>query len=208
MVSYTVKKNIMKNFVLVFSSIFISLIIIELLLRSFGFETWKYNEHALKEPTTNKYHPILGWKPKEGVYNFPPYTKNGNYTKFTILKDGNRYSGKSTTNIKGDIIFVGGSFAQGWAINDEETFSYLFQKKLSNFRVKNYGVSGYGSFQSFLMLEEILKKNRNVKLVIYGYMWHHETRNYGNTSWIQALNRFKTRNHVALPYARLDKNNN
>ena len=50
-----------------FKRIFISLIIIELLLRAFGFETWKYSEHNLKEPTTNKYHPILGWKPKEGA---------------------------------------------------------------------------------------------------------------------------------------------
>ena len=109
-----VKKNTIEKFVLVFSSIFISLIIIELLLRAFGFETWKYREYDLKQPTTNKYHPILGWKPKEGVYDFPPYTKNGNYTKFTILKDGNRYSGKSTTNVKGDIIFIGGSYGQGW----------------------------------------------------------------------------------------------
>ena len=168
--NFAVKKNIIEKFVLVFSSIFISLIIIELLLRAFGFETWKYREYDLKQPTTNKYHPILGWKPKEGVYDFPPYTKNGNYTKFTILKDGNRYSGKSTTNVKGDIIFIGGSFGQGWAVNDEETFSYLFQKKLSNFKVKNYSVAGYGSFQSLLMLEEILKKNRNVKLVIYCYI--------------------------------------
>ena len=150
---------------LIIFTIFISLIIIELLLRAFGFETLKYREYDLKQPTTNKYHPILGWKPKEGVYDFPPYIKNGNYTKFTILKDGNRYSGKSTTNVKGDIIFIGGSYGQGWAVNDEETFSYLFQKKLSNFKVKNYSVTGYGSFQSLLMLEEILKKNRNVKRI-------------------------------------------
>ena len=153
------KKNVIKNFTLVLSSIFISLIIIELLLRAFGFHAWKYREQELKEPATNEYHAILGWKPKEGVYDFPPYSKNGNYTKFTILEDGNRYSGKSSTNIKGDIVFIGGSYTQGWAVNDEETFPYLIQKKLSNFSVKNYGVGAYGSFQSFLMLEEILKKN-------------------------------------------------
>ena len=202
------KKNVIKNFALIVSSIFISLIIIELLLRAFGFQAWEYRERNLKEASTNKYHPILGWKPKEGVYDFAPYTKNGNYTKFTILKDGNRYSGKSTTNTKGDIIFLGGSYTQGWAVNDEETFSYLFQKKLSNFRVKNYGVTGYGSFQSLLMLEEIFKKNKNVKLVIYCYIWHHEARNYGNATWIQVLNKIKPLYHVALPYARLDKNNN
>ena len=101
-----VKKNIIKKFVLVFSIIFISLIIIELLLRAFGFQAWEYRERNLKGATTNKYNPILGWKPKEGVYDFAPYTKNGNYTKFTILKDGNRYSGKSTTNTKGILYFL------------------------------------------------------------------------------------------------------
>ena len=58
------------------------------------------------------------------------------------------------------------------------------------------------------MLEEIFKKNKNVKLVIYSYIFHHETRNYGNASWIQALSNFKSHTHVSLPYARLDKNNN
>ena len=202
------KKNIIEKLVSIFSSIFISLVIIELLLRAFGFEAQKYREHGLKEPTTNKYHPILGWKPKEGIYDFPPYTENGNYTKLTILKDGNRYSGNSAANVKGDIIFIGGSLGQGWGVNDEETFSYLLQKKLPNFKVKNYSVNGYGSFQSLLMLEEIFKKNKKVKLVIYSYMWHHQTRNYGNASWLQALSNFKSHTHVSLPYARLDKNNN
>ena len=202
------KKNVIKNFALIVSSIFISLIIIELLLRAFGFHAWKYREQELKEPTTNEYHAILGWKPKEGVYDFPPYTKDGDYTKFTILKNGNRYSGDGPNNIKGDVVFIGGSYTQGWAVNDEETFPYLIQKKLSNFSVKNYGVGAYGSFQSFLMLEEILKKNKNVKLVIYCYIWHHEARNYGNATWIQGLNKTKPLYHVALPYARLDKNNN
>ena len=168
----------------------------------------KYKEEWPAEGLVNRSKIELSLKTKEGVYDFPPHTQNGNYTKFTILKDGNRYSGKGTTNIKGDIIFLGGSFTQGWAVNDEETFSYLFQKKLADFRVKNYGVNAYGSFQSLLMLEEILKKNRNVKLVIYCYIWYHETRNYGNATWIQVLNKIKPLYHVALPYARLDKNNN
>ena len=207
-INCSVKKNIIEKFILVFSSIFISLIIIEVLLRTFGFEAQKYREHGLKEPTTNKYHQILGWEPKEGVYDFPPYSESENYTKLTILKDGSRYSGKSATNVKGDIIVVGGSFGQGWGVNDEETFSYLLQKKLPNFKVKNYSVNGYGSFQSLLMLEEIFKKNKNVKLVIYSYILHHETRNYGNASWIQGLSNSKSLTHVSLPYARLDKNNN
>ena len=42
---------------------------------------FQYEPYFSKDPTTNKYHPNLGWKPKEGVYDFPPYTKNGNYTK-------------------------------------------------------------------------------------------------------------------------------
>ncbi len=202
------KKSIIEKLVSILLSIFISLVIIELLLRALGFEAQKYREHGLKEPTTNKYHQILGWEPKEGVYDFPPYSESENYTKLTILKDGSRYSGKSATNVKGDIIVVGGSFSQGWGINDEETFSYLLQKKFPNFKVKNYSTNGYSSFQSLLMLEEIFKKNKNVKLVIYSYIFHHETRNYGNASWIQALSNFKSHTHVSLPYARLDKNNN
>ena len=38
--------------------------------------------------------------------------------------------GKVKKVTKGDIVFIGGSFTQGWAVDDQETFPWYFQKKL------------------------------------------------------------------------------
>ena len=133
-------------------SIIIITILLEVTLRFLGFEPWTYIKQDLNEPITNQYHSKIGWKPKEGIYIFPPFSKNGKYTKLTILKDGSRFSGKISGDSEVDVLFIGGSFTQGWAVDDQETFPWFFQKKIPNLKVKNYGVGGYGTYQSFLLL--------------------------------------------------------
>ena len=189
-------------------SIIIITILLEVTLRFLGFEPWTYIKQDLNEPITNQYHPKIGWKPKEGIYIFPPFSKNGKYTKFTILKDGSRFSGKISGDSEVDVLFIGGSFTQGWAVDDQETFPWFFQKKLPNLKVKNYGVGGYGTYQSFLLLEEILKKKNNIKIIIYSYIKAHPSRNIGDASWLSYLNKYSRRGHLSLPYVELDKNGN
>ena len=70
------KKNIF-NLLTFFVAIFVSIILLEILLRALNFDPWILYEDDLDEPTNNKYDAKIGWKPKEGVYDFPPYTKDG-----------------------------------------------------------------------------------------------------------------------------------
>ena len=79
------------------------------------------------------------------------------------------------------------------------------QKKLKDIRVKNYGVGGYGTYQSLLLLEEKLKNHNNVETIIYFYINAHRSRNIGDASWLSNLNKFSRRGHLSLPYADLDK---
>ncbi len=213
MSSYTILNNMLKK--IIFSKIFLFcfsiiliFILIEISLRIMGFRPFSVYEVDLKEPTTNKYDAKIGWKPKEGVYNFLPKSKNGKNTTFTILKDGSRFSGNPTNDIEGDIVVIGGSFAQGAGVNDEETFSFLLQKKIPNYKINNYGVGGYGTYQSYLLLEDIIDKKNNIKHVIYFYIYFHEDRNIGNFSWVKSLTKFSRRGHSNFPYAKLDKNGN
>ena len=203
-----IKKTIFTNCLLVFTSIIITIILLEVLLRLFGFTPWQFYQSDLNEPTINKYDSKVGWKPKKGIYIFPPKSDNANNTTFTILKDGSRFSGESIDISKGDVVFVGGSITQGVAVDDKETFSFYLQNKLTDYKVKNYGVGGYGTYQSYLLLKDLLKNENNIKHIIYFFIEPHEIRNVGDASWLNILTRFSKRKHVHLPYAQLDKHDN
>ena len=84
----------------------------------------------------------------------------------------------------------------------------MIQKKNTNYKVYNFGVGGYGGYQSLLMLEKVFKDKNKIKLVIYGLIPHHEIRNTAAGSWMYLLNFFSKRGFVSLPYGSVDKNKN
>ena len=196
-----------KNLSLSFFTIILLLSLIEILLRVTGSNPRTIHDFALDEPITNIQDEILGWSPKVGQHIFNPWSEDGIITKLTINKDKSRVTGNVNLNKK-KIIFIGGSVTQGWAVDDLETFTSFIQRKSKKYKISNFGVSGYGGFQSLLLLEEIFKNNKDIELVIYGYTPHHEVRNVAAGSWMYLLNFFSKRGFVKLPYASIDKENN
>jgi hypothetical protein len=196
-----------KNLYLFFFSTLVFLIIIEIVLRLTGALPRKNPDFTINEPLVNISDPVLGWAPKEGKHKFKPWAKEGKETQLTINKDKSRSTGFINENKK-KIIFIGGSVTQGWAVNDNETFSFLIQKKNTNYKVYNFGVGGYGGYQSLLLLEKIFKDKNNIELVIYGFIPHHEIRNTAAGSWMYLLNFFSKRGFISLPYGSVDKNDN
>ncbi len=63
-----------------------------------------------------------------------------------------RYSEHPKTNTKG-IAVIGDSHAMGWGVNDNETFSFLLEKKIQR-PVYNLAVSGYGTVREIIRLEK------------------------------------------------------
>ena len=196
-----------KNLSLVLISIFLFLIFIEIVLRLTGALPRRNPDFTVNEPLTNIPDPVLGWTPKEGKHKFKPWSKEGKETYLTINEDKSRFTGENDNNKK-KIVFVGGSITQGWAVNDDETFSFLIQKKNNDYKIYNFGVGGYGGYQSLLMLEKVFKEKNKIKLVVYGLIPHHETRNVAAGSWMYLLNFFSKRGFISLPYGSIDKNNN
>ena len=196
-----------KNLSLSFFTVILVLFLIEIALRINGSSPRIIHDFALNEPVTNVPDKNLGWSPKVGQHTFKPWSEDGKITKFTINKDKSRLTG-GIDSTKEKIIFIGGSLTQGWAVDDLETFSSFIQKKNKKYKISNFGVGGYGGFQSLLLLEKIFNNNDNVKLVIYGYIPHHEVRNVAAGSWMYLLNFFSTRGFVKLPYASIDEENN
>ena len=58
----------------------------------------------VEDPLINKRDPILGWKAKEGTYNFLPMHKSGNNFSLTIKQNGERENGNKNIKTKNEIL--------------------------------------------------------------------------------------------------------
>ena len=155
--------------------------------------------------------PILGWRNKEGAYKVPPYYPDEATIKITFLKTGLRKTYEQQNNTRDDrpkIIFVGGSFTQGWAISDNETFPWKVQENFPSFEVLNFGTGGYGTYQSLMTLEQIMPFTEDPILIVYGFNQFHEMRNVAPADWLAALSFYSHRGHVFVPYVTLDWDGN
>ena len=196
-----------KNYSLSFITVVLILVLIEILLRVTGSNPRIIRDFSLNEPITNIPDKNLGWSTKVGQHIFKPWSDEGKITTLTINEDKSRFTGNGNF-YKKKIIFIGGSVTQGWAVDDLETFSSFLQKKTKKYKINNFGVGGYGGFQSLLLLEEIFTNYNDIELVVYGFTPHHEVRNVAAGSWMYLLNFFSTRGFVKLPYGSIDKENN
>ncbi|MBN1383467.1 MAG: SGNH/GDSL hydrolase family protein [Elusimicrobia bacterium] len=167
---------------------------------------WYYYSN---EPTLLELDRVLGWKNKAGTYCYPNYDNTGSI-KITFWPGGLRATGPQRIYGKPRILVLGGSFTQGMAICDEETFAWKLQKKFPSMEFLNFGTGGYGTYQSLLVLEKYFKQNDGsprVLLVLYGFHDLHIIRNAAPWSWLKYLYMHKNRQHVALPYCHIDSDN-
>ena len=199
-------KNFIINSGIILISIFFALAIVELFLRINNQDPWGNLDSLRNDPTINKPSEKLGWEPKEGKYKFKAFTKEGEDFEINILSDGSRKVSYKNNKQKDQIVFLGGSITLGWGVNDEQTFVSQLQKKINNYDLKNFSAGGYGTYQSFLRLENILKKNEKIKIVILSYLPHHSIRNIGSEFWLRTLTKYSRRGYVKLPYASIGNN--
>ena len=194
-----------KKFTISLISILIILIIIEIFLRTFVIKPWK--NISKNDPLVFKSDPVLGWKANKGTFDFLPVHKTGKKFNMSFNQNGERKSSIDNSNTNNEILIIGGSFVQGWGVNDDETFSFKLQKKFPKYKIYNFGQGGYGSVQSLLILKEQISKTKSPKLVIYGLIQHHEYRNIAHPGWLRMLSQYSSRGHVYTPYAVINENN-
>lgn len=102
------------------------------------------------------YDPELGWKtiPDYGTYFF--YTdENGKYvtSHYTTKKYGFRKFGDTASNRK-KVLIVGDSFTNAINIDDSKTY---YAQLGDAYEVFVYGVSGYGTYQEYLILKKYME---------------------------------------------------
>jgi hypothetical protein len=195
---------------IVISFILCSIILIcgaELIARLVGIKPI-HPAHFANEPIVHIPDPVLGWRNNPGSYNYPAYVSGYDNIQITILPSGERATKPESKKINANkIIMIGCSFTQGWAVSDQDTFAWKLQDLNPHVDVRNYGASGYSTYQSFLNLQHILPLMQNPKTVIYGFMDDHENRNVAPDYWLKALTGVK-RSQSAVPYLSLSSDEN
>ena len=186
-------------------SLALMLIGAEILLRLTGIaEPW--TTLAENEPAMFKPDPVLGWRTVPGKFKLAPSSPQDHETHYTFLDDGSRATSDNKEISPYDLIFVGGSFTEGFAVSDEDTFAWKLQSQFPSVKIGNFGVGGYGTYQSLLLLRDLYKRNVKPAIVVYGFLPFHEERNIANSGWRRVLTEFSRRGHSLLPFCSLGQN--
>jgi hypothetical protein len=155
---------------------------------------------ALHEPD-----PELGWRNKEGRSVWPGRgIDTGRDIVLTFWEDGLRATAARRQPGRPQIVLVGCSITQSWAVTDEETWAWRLQAAFPDFEILNLGTGGYGTYQSLLALERYLARApTNPVLVVYGFIEYHEGRNVAPADWLRSVRRTSDAGPVRVPFATL-----
>jgi hypothetical protein len=195
-------------------ALILALSLAELSLRLAGFEPWRLKSNQARlygeGPRTHEPDPVLGWRNKPGTYVRPGYVPGSRNIKTTLLNGGRRATGPQVSAGSTRLVCIGGSFTQGSAVSDEDTFAWKLQKMWPHVQIENYGTAGYGTYQSLLLLERILAGPAPPETVLYGFIELHEGRNVAEFEYLRMLSEYASSADVAisLPYCLLDKEGN
>ena len=176
----------------------------EVLLRASGRGPWHPIFLDPAQPVIYRPDAALGWRHKEGEYRFPAFSPLGRGVRMRFEPDGSRSTGARAGAGGGTIAIVGGSFTEGFAIADHETFAWKLQERFPSMRVRNYGHGGYGTYQSLLLLEQVLSQRPAPVMALYGFFEGHEIRNVATANWLEMLSMMARRHStISVPYATL-----
>ena len=180
------------------------LVALEMLLRLRGRAAWHVPSVPSTEPAMVEYDSTLGWRNKPGTYVYAGYSLDAPDITVTIRTDGSRATAIREEERPEHVVLLGDSFTFGWAVSDEDTYAWQLHERFSKAEFSNHGAPGYGTYQSLLVLENLLSTPAAPpKLVIYGFADWQAARNVGLPSWLRILALASRRGPVYVPYCTL-----
>ncbi|MDG1428588.1 MAG: hypothetical protein P8H56_05530 [Crocinitomicaceae bacterium] len=75
------------------------------------------------------------------------------------------------------VFMMGCSYTYGMGVEDDQNFVYLLQQGLPNYNVRNFGVPGFGTVQSYLQIKREIENGTIPEIVIINYCDFHSERN-------------------------------
>ena len=129
--------------------------------------------------------PALAWVNRPGI----GHPDEPGRVPMTFWPDGERASSpEPKKSASRRVVLLGCSFTQGFGIADDETFAWDLNQAYPDVRFENWGVGGYGTYQSLLLLERLLREpGRTPDLVVYHFIGDHTKRNVAAYKWIKNL---------------------
>jgi hypothetical protein len=184
--------------------LFVLLLAGEITARLMGFRPWvEPSQRITIHPGGSLYAPdsLLGYRGRSGRYEL----RLQDSLDFTVTHDagGWRESGSAKDSLP-QIWILGCSFTHGFGVNDPETYVARLQCHVPDYRVRNFGMDGYGTLQNWLLLRSLLRTGQKPALVVLGYGCFHDQRNTANRYWRKALHGQAVANGLLYPSIRLD----
>lgn len=153
--------------------------------------TIEANEHFRPDSKYGwaQFDPVLGWRNRPGV----SISNEAGNVPMTFWSDGRRPTRRDpSARSLPQVLFVGCSWTQGYAVVDEETFAYRLSEMNQKWDVENFGTGGYGAYQSLLRMRNVFsEKTYSPKLVVYGYVDFHAYRDVAGYAWVKTLRNMK-----------------
>ena len=162
------------------TSIVVSLLVSEAAARLLGYAPSAPGTAAIEPSVT--FDPVLGW------INHPGTTHQWPMGAATFWDDGSRRTRRAErTSTRDVVLLLGCSYTQGYLVGDEDTFAWKLQQRFPGYDVRNFGTSGYGTYQSLLRFRRFLEEGRVPTLVVFGFAEFHGARDRATRSWIESL---------------------
>ena len=167
----------MKSIKLYLFQALITLILIEIVFRLFGYQAYSVQKYTLTSTPSQCILPDekLGFQLNDGTFQ----VVINDSVKYSVTHvDNQRITSYNQHSDTAQIWLFGGSFPYGMGVDDSLAYPFLTQQNFPNFKVKSYCVPGFGMVQSLLQMPELLKKDTiKPKKIILHYASFYEDRN-------------------------------
>ncbi len=198
-------KLVLGNFIV----LFLMLLALEFYSRIKTYQPFQENDYSNIQVFPNgsymQFDSLLGYKHTKGKHEIT--LKNS----YHFISNHDSSSLRITSNAKGvdslhkpEIWIFGCSFTHGWSVNDEETFAWILQENLDQFRIVNWGVSGYGTVHFYLQLQEALANKKKPAAVIINHADFHHERNTFSYAYKRSTTCWNKLGNIKWPSVELD----
>lgn len=177
----------MKSIKLYLFQAFITLILIEIIFRLFGYQVYSVQKYTLTSTPNQCILPDekLGFRLNDGTFK----VVINDSVKYSVNHiDNQRITSYNQHSDSAQIWFFGGSFPYGMGVDDSLAYPFLTQQNFPELKVKSYCVPGFGMVQPWLQVSEMLKKDiPKPKKIILHYASFYEDRNLLTPAYRVAL---------------------
>lgn len=174
------------------------IVLLEISLRILGYQALKipYNYLISNPENCIVLDSLMGIKLNPGTFQVT-INQQLEYTVNQTLKN-ERVTYKNDSISLNQLFIYGCSYTYGMGVNDNETYPFLLDKNLGNYKIHNKAVPGYGTIHSYLQLQQDIENNNIPKTAILAYYDFHDERNilsktYQNKLFLGLKSRVKNR---------------